>query len=412
MFWLKKGLLPLQKRSINKVDKMLPFEEAQSTVIKNARFLGTERADFRQSLNRILTEDVESDIDMPPFNKAAMDGFACRREDLDRPLKVLETIAAGEVSSKQVGEGNCVKVMTGAPIPEGADTVIMVEHTEMVDSETVRFTGKNTAPNIAKKGEDVKKGDIVLRKDTLIKPQHIAIMASVGCTQPLVAKVPKVAIMSTGDELVEPEKTPGKGQIRNSNSFQLVAQVDNCYCESSYKGIIPDDEESTKKAIGEALAENDVVILTGGVSMGEFDFVPDMMKKNDVDILFQKVAVKPGRPTVFGKTDSSYIFGLPGNPVSSFIIFEVIVKPFLFKLMGYEFNPLEVKLPMQVDYKRKKADRITWIPVVLNSHGEVLPTEYHGSAHIHAICESYGMMAIQKDVYEIKKGELVNVRPF
>ncbi len=391
---------------------MIPFEKAQSIVLENARFVGAERVDFRQSLNRVLAEDVVSDIDMPPFDKSAMDGYACRKKDLEKPLKVIETIAAGEVSSKQVREGECIQVMTGAPIPLGADTVIMVEYTEPAGSGMINFTGKDTTRNIANRGEDVRKGDIVLAKNTLIKPQHIAILASVGCTQPLVSKKPCVAVLSTGDELVEPFEKPTKGMIRNSNSFQLEAQVDKCFCDASYGGIIPDDEEKTKKAIGKALAENDVVLLTGGVSMGEFDFVPEMMKKSSVDILFQKVAVKPGRPTVFGKKGSSYIFGLPGNPVSSFIIFELMVKPLLFKLMGYNLKPLEVKLPMHNDYKRKKANRISWIPVVVNSEGEVLPTEYHGSAHIHAICESYGMIALPKGVYEIKKGESVNVRPF
>lgn len=391
---------------------MLPFEDAQRIVVENARLLGTERVDLRQSLNRVLAENVVSDIDMPPFNKSAMDGYACRREDLDKPLKVLETIAAGEVSSKKIGKEECVQVMTGAPVPDGADTVIMVEQTEAVDSDTIRFTEKKTAPNIAYKGEDVKKGDVVLTESTLIKPQHIAILASVGCTFPLVAKRPEVMVLSTGDELVEPNENPGQGQIRNSNSSQLLAQIENSHSSIAYGGIIPDDEEKTKKEIGKALAENDVVILTGGVSMGEFDFVPEMMQKNNVDILFRKVAVKPGRPTVFGKTDSSYIFGLPGNPVSSFIIFELIVKPFLYKLMGYNYKPLEVQLSMAEDYKRKKADRIAWIPVMLNAQGEAIPTEYHGSAHIHAICESYGIIAMQKGKYEIKKGELVNVRPF
>ncbi len=391
---------------------MIEFEDAQNKVLENACFLGTERVDFRQSLHRVLAEDVISDVDMPPFNKAAVDGYACRMEDLGSQLKVVETVAAGEVSSRQVTGGESVKVMTGAPVPHGADTVIMIEDTESVENGVIKFKGKKTARNIAYQAEDVKAGDIVLKKGTLIKPQQIAIMSSVGCLKPLLAKKAKVAVFSTGDELVEPSITPGKGQIRNSNSYQLISQVENTGCYPVYGGIIPDDEEETNLTLGKALCENDVVMLTGGVSVGDFDFVPNVLKDSGVEILFQKVAVKPGRPTIFGKTNSSYIFGLPGYPVSSFIIFELIVKPFLFKLMGYDFKPLEVKLPMKVDYKRKKADRIAWIPVVINNKGEVSPTEYHGSGHIHAISESYGMIGIQKGVYEIKKGELINVRPF
>ncbi len=390
---------------------MISFEKALDLILNSARYLGDEPVDFMEAQNRVLAEDVFSDVDMPPFDKAAMDGFACRRADLGSELEVIETLAAGQVPQKTIGEGQCTRIMTGAMVPEGADTVIMVEQTEETGHERIRFTGEKTTPNIAYKAEDVKTGDLMWKKGQPILPSHIAIFAAVGCTSPLVAKQPRVAILSTGDELVEPQQKPGPGMIRNSNAWQLVAQVKSANCIPNYMGIVPDTPEDTEAAITKALAENDVVLLTGGVSMGDFDYVPAAMKKNNVEILFQKVAVKPGRPTVFGTTGNSYIFGLPGNPVSSYINFEVFVKPLLYKLMGHDFKPYELTLPMGVNYKRKKADRLEWLPVDINEQGEVIPVGYHGSAHIHAVCLSKALMKIPVDTFELTKGESVHVRP-
>jgi molybdopterin molybdotransferase len=404
-----KLLVPLhqKKRSIC----MISFEEALERILSDIKATGTERVDFNDALYRVLAEDVYADVDMPPFDKSAVDGYACRMEDLDKDMEILEIIAAGQIPSKSIGPGQCTKLMTGAMVPQGADTVIMVEETQDTQKGHIRFSGKKTARNIAYLAEDVKKGDKVWGKGMQILPQHVAIFASVGYVTPLVARQPRVAILSTGDELVEPDQVPGPGKIRNSNGFQLVAQVKAAHCIPNYMGIIPDDEEATDKAIGKALAENDMVILTGGVSMGDFDFVPKIMFKNEVEILFQKVAVKPGRPTVFGKTARSYIFGLPGNPVSSFINFEVFAKPLLFKMMGMDWKPRQLELPMGIDFERKKADRLEFLPVNFADHGKVVPVSYHGSAHIHAVCKADGIMSVPKGISEIKKGALVNVRP-
>lgn len=391
---------------------MISFEKALEIIHGSARVLAVERVELVQSLKRVLAENIFSDVDMPPFDRAAMDGYACRREDLDLVLQVVETIPAGKVPQMAIEPGQCACIMTGAMLPEGADTVIMVEQTEVVSEGKIRFTEDTSAPNISYKAEDVRTGDLMGSKGLLITPAHIAVFAAVGAAKVLVTRQPRVAILSTGDELVEPIDTPGPGMIRNSNAWQLMAQVKNMNCIPVYLGIVPDTEEDTEMAITKALEENDVVLFTGGVSMGDFDFVPQSMKKNGVEILFQKVAVKPGRPTVFGVTTKSYIFGLPGNPVSSFINFEVFVKPLLYKLMGYNYSPIEVRLPLAQDYKRRKADRMEWVPVDITGKGEALPVKYHGSAHIHAVSLAKALMKVNIDILEISKGDTVNVRPF
>ncbi len=389
---------------------MIPFEEALRTVLDSARRLGTERVDIAYAINRILAEDAKSDMDMPPFNKSAMDGYACRRADLANELEVVETIPAGYTPTKSIEPNQCAKIMTGASVPQGADCVVMVEFTENPTDGTVRFVGENTADNICIKGEDVKACDVVLSKGTRIRPQHIAVLASVGCAQPVVSKRPRVGILATGDELVQPASRPGPSQIRNSNSFQLSAQVESMGAVAKNYGIAKDTDKAIDKMFKEAVEENDVVLVSGGVSMGDFDLVPGILSQNNINLLFEKVAIKPGKPTVFGVSENIYCFGLPGNPVSTFVLFELLVKPFLYKLMDYEYKPDTVKMPLAESFKRKKTERQTWIPIVITETGMLNTIDYHGSAHINALCIADGLIRIGAGVAEIEEGTVVPVR--
>ncbi|MDT8308849.1 MAG: molybdopterin molybdotransferase MoeA [Bacteroidales bacterium] len=389
---------------------MIKFEEAISIISQFKEPLGKEYISFNTCLGRVLAEDILSDMDMPPFDKSAMDGFACRSKDLLRHLTIVDTIAAGTTPKKVIGEGECARIMTGAPLPQGADCVIMVEHTEAVTEKMIRFTGSTTKPNICYLGEDIRSGDTVLSSGTLLKPQHIAIMASVGATQPTVYKQPRVAILPTGDELVEPDKKPSNAMIRNTNGHQLIAQLMEMQLNPTYYGIVADDEETTRQAITKALNNQDVVILTGGVSMGQLDFVPQMIVSCGVDIHFQTIAIQPGKPTLFGSTkDNKYVFGLPGNPVSSFFQFELLVKPLLYQLMGHNFSPSSIKMPIATDYTRKKSTCKTIIPVSIEN-GQLIPVTYHGSAHLHALGNTHGIIAVEPGINTIKKGTIIDVR--
>jgi len=390
---------------------MIRFEEALALVLPFAaeRELPVERVSLRSALGRILREDVFSDMDMPPFDKSAVDGFACRTADISRPLRVIETIAAGAVPRTDVGRGECSRIMTGAMVPAGADRVVMVEHTEPAGENTVMIKDAGAGTNICRRGEDIRKGDLALGKGARISPAHIAVLATTGNVTPMVSCLPGVGIISTGDELVEPETVPGTAQIRNSNASQLEAQVMTLPATPSYYGIIPDESSGLRHAINQSLGENDIILLSGGVSMGDFDLVPQIMKEAGVEILFRKIAVQPGKPTVFGHRDKVVIFGLPGNPVSSFVIFELLVRPFMLRMAGYKTTPARLMLPAGSNYTRRNDDRLALVPIALRD-GAVYPVEYHGSAHINAFSAADGIMFMDIGKASVKQGESVHVR--
>ncbi len=388
---------------------MILLEDALNIILTREIEKSAEQVDWTDSMNRILAEDIISDIEMPPFNKSAMDGYACRREDLHYELDEIESIQAGKSPTKKIGKNQCAKIMTGSMMPEGADCVIMVEDTFKTDSNKIKFTGDSTKDNYVPAGEDARIGDVMLNKGKIIKPQDIALMSAVGCTEPMVSKKVRVGILSTGDELVEPYEKPGISQIRNSNAFQLIAQIKRTGGLPSYYGIVEDDPYKSEMLIKKVLVENEVTILTGGVSMGDYDFIPDILKKIGIKIHFQTIAVQPGKPTVFGTLKDKIVFGLPGNPVSSFNIFELVVRPLLYKMMGHEYQPVMIKLPIGKRYIRRRSNRKSFLPVKIKDD-QVIPLEYHGSAHIHALTEAMGLIEIPIGVTTLNEGTIVNVR--
>jgi len=392
---------------------MILFEEALQIVLSRDTGLKTERIHFTEALNRVLAEDILADLDMPPFDKSAVDGYAfslSSSETNPGSLELIETIAAGATPEKPVYPGQCSKIMTGAMVPPGADCVVMVEDTEVVNDVHIRINRNPKTRNICYRGEDIRSGELVLARGTRLTAAHIAVLASLGAVNPLVASLPRIGIISTGNELVEPEHKPGSAQIRNSNAWQLRAQTLSLPAIPNYYGIATDDEQTLQRIINQALNENDVVLLTGGVSMGDFDFVPAILAQAGVEILFKSIAIQPGRPTVFGQRGSVFVFGLPGNPVSSFVLFEMMVRPFICRMMGNHEAAMVWKLPMGADYARRNASRKSMIPVVIRD-GFVFPVEYHGSAHINACTLASGLMVMEIGTTVCRKGEIVDVRP-
>ena len=361
---------------------MITFNEALKTVKHATKKLEKEHIDLSKCLNRVLAEDVASSSAIP----------------------------AGAPPTKTIGKNQCSRIMTGAMVPDGADCVIMVEHTETTDNKYVRFTETKTKSNICIKGEDIQENDVVLKKGTRIKPQHISVLAEIGCTKPLVYQRVKVGIIATGSELVEPNENPAPTQIRNVNSWQLLAQLEKIGITGNYYGIVADSKEATKQVIAKCIEENDLLIISGGVSVGEYDYIPQILKELEFNIWFHTLSVKPGKHTVFATRQGKYVFAMPGNPVSSFVQFELLGKALVFRLMGHDYHPAIVRLPISCDYKRKRIDRLEYIPVRLNANNQVIPVDYHGSAHINAFTQADGIMTIPRGVDEFTEGEFVHVR--
>lgn len=389
---------------------MIKFENALEIVMNSVVRTGTETIPFMDSLNRILAVDVTSDVNMPPFDKSSMDGFACRKSEIHNELEITETIRAGQKPSKKLGKDQCARIMTGARLPEGADCVIIVEETGILPTGRIKFTGSCTKDNVSYMGEDVKKGDILLSRGIKIKPQEIAVLAAAGKVSVEVSKTPLIGVISTGDELVEPQFVPGESQIRNSNSWQLMAQIAEAGAHGRYYGIAGDDEEETFHLVSRAISENDIVIITGGVSMGDFDFVPGVLERAGVRLLFTRIAVQPGKPTTFGIHEKAVVFGLPGNPVSSFLMFEMILRPFIAATMNYKWKPPELKFPLKREFSRKFAERMALIPAKITDDGCIDPVEYHGSAHITALNGADGIISIPVGVTRIEKDTVLTFR--
>jgi molybdopterin molybdotransferase len=389
---------------------MIPFDDALRIAMEQVRPTGTERVPLAGAAGRILAEDVVADHDVPPFDKSAMDGFACRRADLGQTLTIVETIPAGATPRVSLGPGESARIMTGAPIPHGADTVFMVEMSEVLGDDAVRFTGMKTAPHIIPRAQDVRAGERILEAGLCLRPDHVAVLAAAGVPEPLVGRRPRVGIIATGDELVEPTETPGPSQIRNSNSHQLVAQVHAAGGTPEYFGIAGDSRAALDASFQRAAAGCDVLLLSGGVSQGDFDFVPDVMRDHGVEILFDRVRIKPGKPTTFGAGPDLRVFGLPGNPVSTYVVFEVLVRPFLRAMAGGTAGADEWTARLTAPVARGRGERDEWLPV-RRTDGGVAPVAYHGSAHFLALARADGLVLVPAGTVHINEGTELRVRP-
>jgi molybdopterin molybdotransferase len=389
---------------------MIPLIEAVKMIQSYSSAGEPETANLDSALNRILAEDIHSDMDMPPFNKSAMDGFACRLADIEQELEIIETIPAGKNPTLNIGKGQCSRIMTGAPVPDGADCVVMVEDTEIVDGKmkVINHPGKS---NICPMGEDIRKGNTVLKKGTRLKPQHISVLAAVGHVTPLVFREPVVAVIITGDEVVEPHIKPPHSKIRNSNGFQMLSLLKNSGCKAEYLGIFSDRMNILEKAINSAFETTGILIITGGASVGDYDLVPPVLEKLGFRVHFTRVAIQPGKPFSFSTRDHLVCFGLSGNPVSSFVQFELLVRPYIDVLLGKKKESSFIKVRMSERITRKNAEREFFFPVGITEEFQALPLEFHGSAHISALTDAFGIASMPAGKTFIEKGDFTDVRP-
>ena len=387
---------------------MITVEQAEKILNEYDIKPEMEVVPLMDSLNRILAQDVLSQINMPPFDKSAMDGYAISSTDRLERFKVVETIVAGSVPRKKINRGECAKIMTGAMLPHGADRVVKKEVVEEKDG-FMEIKGEDANINICYQGEDIKRGDLVLKSGIRIKPAEIGIIASMGKNDICVFKKPLVGILTTGSEIIEPGGILKNGQIYNSNAFSISSQVLQTGADIKYAGVAVDNISELKKKMVENFSETDMVIISGGVSEGDYDFVPEALEGVGVELHFKRIAIKPGKPTVFGTKGKKVFFGLPGNPVSTFVIFEIFIKPFLYRMMGYTYVPFLIKGTLENDIKKKKSDRSAFIPVIYDN-GSVRTVEYHGSAHLNALSEANGLLQMQAGEGELVKGATVDVR--
>jgi molybdopterin molybdotransferase len=386
---------------------MISFEKALNIVLESSKPLQVETVDILSATGRVLAQNLHADIDQPPFDKSGMDGFACKRTDLGKKLEVVESILAGDIPKTQVTLGKAVRIMTGAPVPAGVDTVFVLEDSKE-ETGFVTFVGEKTKDNIIKKGELVAKGDKVVNSGTLLDSRHVPLLAAFGKPEFSVYKKAKVGVISTGNELVEPNTFPVDSKIRNTNSYAIYSHAVKVGATPKYYGIAPDNYEATEQLFKKAFSENDVVIFSGGASKGDLDFVGDVIEKN-CNLQFNGIGLKPGRPTIFGVSEDKYVFGLPGNPVAVFAVFELLVKPLLYKIMGHDFSPKNIRMPLAEDVKNKNPDRDRLVPVYLKD-GKVFGLSYKGSSHSSCLLEADGFITIPEGIGQKKQGELVDVR--
>lgn len=396
---------------------MLRVAEAQALIGKHALPLAPESAPLTPDLlGLVLAHDVISDLDMPPYDKALMDGFAVRASDLPEGrgvLTVIDEVTAGQTPRFPVGPGEAVRIMTGAPLPAGADAVVMIEHTQLLEDHRVCVQDQPLAPgrNVLAKGREIRHGDIVLPRGTVLRPQEFGILATVGRTTVRVHPRPQVALLSTGDEVVEPSQTPGPGQIRNGNGPMLLAQTCRAGARGTFLGIARDRLESLAPLVAEGLRSS-VLVLSGGVSAGKLDLVPGVLRELGVQAHFHKVEMKPGKPMLFGTRGRTLVFGLPGNPVSALVCFELFVRPALRRLLGHaEPGPHTVVARLAEDFVYR-TDRPTYHPARLEAKGNswcVRPVPWFGSADLRGLAQANALVLFPAGDERHSAGELLSV---
>ncbi len=397
----------------------IQVQEALDQILSQIEFKGVEKIPLDQALGRVLAEDIVSRINNPPMDNSAMDGYALIAEDIqsatpENPIKLemVEEIAAGYTAKRVLRPGQTMRIMTGAPIPTGANAVLMQEDTQKDGNSILCLDKADVEENIRQAGEDVKVGDQVIKKGTTLTPAHIGMLAVVGRSQIAVGQRPVVSILSTGDEVLELDETPEGPQIFNSNGHMLAAQIKSAGGIPIYLGIAKDTEKALMEKFEWAL-KADIVVSSGGVSVGDYDLVKASLKKMGQDMLFWKVAMKPGKPLAFGHIDKIPIFGLPGNPVSSFVSFEQFVRPSLRKVLGcsdLSHKTVQAKLTRTI---KKKAGRLHFLSAIVSwTDGEytVTPAGEQGSGILKSAANANGLLVFPLEDEEIEEGQQVAVQ--
>ena len=401
---------------------MISVEEALEKVLGYVNLLETEEKPILDCLGQVLAEDVSSSVNVPPLDNSAMDGYALRAADIRGAdqgspclLRVIATLPAGSVSRRAVEPGTAIRIMTGAPIPGGADTVVKFEDTDetrrkQVTSEIGILREIKAGANVRRAGEDITRGKLVLGKGTVLRPSEIGVLASVGRSRVKVTRRPVVAILATGDELVEIDRELGPGQIYNSNTYGLAAQVERYGGLPRILGIARDRKRSLNEKLKKGL-DSDLLITSGGVSMGDYDLVKDILAQKG-EITFWQVRMKPGKPLAFGRIGNLPLLGLPGNPVSSMLSFEIFARPAIFKMMGKPPRSKPI-IRAVVDSPLENSDgRRVYVRARVEKSDErylARVTGAQGSGILTSMALANGLIIIPEDKETVAAGEEVRV---
>jgi len=393
----------------------LTFPEARQCVLAKVRdarrFPAAETVDLEHAAGRVLAEDVTADRDVPALSRSVRDGYAVRAADLPGELEVIGEVRAGELYRGEVGRGQAVEIMTGAPLPAGADAVVMVEHTARVNGR-VRID-RAAEPNqfINPRGGEAAANQVVLHRGTRLDYTGVALLATFGYSRVSVYRQPSVAILATGDEIVEVHETPKDFQIRNSNAYSLAVQVKRAGGSPRRLPVARDTEAHTRQMIEQGLTA-DLLLLSGGVSAGKYDVVEKVLAGLGAEFYFDRVLIQPGQPLVFGRAGEKFFFGLPGNPASTMVTFEIFARAALELLSGQE----EVSLPMPYARLtrefRHKTGLTRFLPALLSPDGtEVTPVRWSGSSDVPALTRANAYLVADSGRAEYPAGELIQVLP-
>ena len=391
---------------------MLTVEDALEIVLAHTPRLGSEEVELPDAPGRILAEEVRADADMPPFDRSAMDGYAVRAADVAGApvvMPVAGQIRAGQYPDRPLPSRQAVQVMTGAPVPAGATAVQPVEKTRALDggARVEILEPVATGAHIARQGSEVAAGDVVLAAGRSIDPATVAVLAAVGKARVKVGRRPSVAVLVTGDELVDVWDTPSRGRIRNSNGYAVIAQAGAAGATVRSLGVVPDQADRIAGAVRDGFSA-DVLVISGGVSEGAFDLVEEVLSRFDVELLFTKVAIKPGAPLVFGRRGDKLVFGLPGNPVSAQVTFDVFVRAALLRMQGSRVvsrPTVEVEL---LEAMNNRSGRRNHLPARIRAQeGRMVaarvPTA--GSADVVAHAAANGLVVLDADRLQAAAGE-------
>jgi molybdopterin molybdotransferase len=398
---------------------MIPYAEARRIVIEAlspAKASTRENVPLEKALGRVLAEPLDADRDAPPFNRATRDGFAVRSQDVTQvpaTLKLVGEVRAGAEFAGDAGPGECVQIMTGAAVPRGADAVVMIEHTEPGADTVVVQQAVAPGENVVPRGSEARKGNEILRAGKRLGFAELALAAQFGHAEVAVFARPRVAILSTGDEIVPVDTAPGPFQIHNSNSFSLAAQVELVGGVPLRIGNAPDERGALRRKIEEGLTA-DALVLTGGVSAGKYDLVEGVLRELGAEFLFDAVAIRPGRPAVFGVCRGKPVFGLPGNPVSTMVTFELFGVPALDILSGAAPRPLPLLKAKLRDALRQKARLTHFLPAELTweaGEAHVALLSWQGSGDIVALSRANCFLVVPESKLEWSAGEWADVLP-